>query len=108
MIILWNERMYSIENFLYAYYSWMFTVNVTDEENDGQYADTTASLLNQLHQGALALEPLQDMKSQTIGNLPDDEDELLAIYLVISHFSKGFSASWFLCKMLGIALCSKY
>ena len=78
MIILWNERMYSIENFLYAYYSWMFTVNVTDEENDGQYADTTASLLNQLHQGALALEPLQDMKSQTIGNLPDDEDELLA------------------------------
>ena len=58
MIILWNERMYSIENFLYAYYSWMFTVNVTDEENDGQYADTTASLLNQLHQGALALEPL--------------------------------------------------
>ena len=49
MIILWNERMYSIENFLYAYYSWMFTVNVTDEENDGQYADTTTSLLNQLH-----------------------------------------------------------
>ena len=78
MIILWNERMYSIENFLYAYYSWMFTVNVTDEENDGKYADTTTSLLNQLHQGALALEPLQDMKSQTIGNLPDDEDELLA------------------------------
>jgi len=53
-------------------------LNVTDEETGGQYVDTTASHLNQLHHVAVALEPLQDMKPQTIGNLPDDEEELLA------------------------------
>uniref|UniRef100_A0A0D6R363 RRM domain-containing protein n=1 Tax=Araucaria cunninghamii TaxID=56994 RepID=A0A0D6R363_ARACU len=45
------------------------------EVSNGQFADTMACHSNQ---GARGLESSEDMESQAIGNLPDDEEELLA------------------------------
>eukprot|EP01018_Ginkgo_biloba_P009764 Gb_07771 [translate_table: standard] len=53
-------------------------LNLTDEESSEQSANTASSQIKQLHQGAEALESPQDTESQAIGNLPDDEEELLA------------------------------
>ncbi|XP_057852342.2 protein MEI2-like 2 [Cryptomeria japonica] len=50
-------------------------LNLIDEDNNGQSVNTTASHLNQRER---ALESPQDMESEAIGNLPDDEEELLA------------------------------
>ncbi|KAH9325647.1 hypothetical protein KI387_005825, partial [Taxus chinensis] len=50
-------------------------LNLIDEDSNGQAVDRTVSHLNQ---GARALQSSQDMESQAIGNLPDDEEELLA------------------------------
>ncbi|KAK8664612.1 hypothetical protein V6N13_084391 [Hibiscus sabdariffa] len=53
-------------------------LNLNDTDNNYQCVDGVISDLNNLHQDGEGNDPLGDIEAHALGNLPDDENELLA------------------------------